>query len=46
MKPIESTFEGRGKLQLLFQKWQPAIGTRAVFAIVHGFGEHTGHLSN
>jgi alpha-beta hydrolase superfamily lysophospholipase len=46
MKHSESTFEGHGKLQLLFQKWQPATGTRAVIAIVHGFGEHSGRYMN
>jgi len=34
MKHSESKFEGHGKLQLIFQKWQPATETRAVFAIV------------
>lgn len=46
MKHSESKFEGHGKLQLIFQKWQPATETRAVFAIVHGFGEHSGRYTN
>jgi alpha-beta hydrolase superfamily lysophospholipase len=46
MKHSESKFEGHGKLQLLFQKWQPETETRAVFAIVHGFGEHSGRYTN
>ena len=46
MKHRESKFEGHGKLQLLFQKWQPATETRAVFAIIHGFGEHSGRYMN
>jgi alpha-beta hydrolase superfamily lysophospholipase len=46
MNHSESTFEGHGKLQLFFQKWQPATEKRAVFAIVHGFGEHSGRYMN
>lgn len=36
----ESTFTGAGAMQLYAQAWTPSTPTRAVVALVHGFGEH------
>jgi acylglycerol lipase len=33
-------------LQLYAQAWQPAEGTRAVVALVHGLGEHSGRYAH
>jgi alpha-beta hydrolase superfamily lysophospholipase len=46
MQHSESTFNGAGGLTLYYQKWQPDQKARAVLAIVHGFGEHSGRYMN
>jgi alpha-beta hydrolase superfamily lysophospholipase len=46
MKHIESTFQGADGLDLYCQYWRPEGETRAVLAIVHGFGEHSGRYAN
>ncbi len=46
MKHSESTFEGYENLQLYYQSWQPEGEIKAVLAIVHGFGEHSGRYMN
>lgn len=45
MHHSEGTFEGFENLPLFFQKWQ-ADEPKAVLAIVHGFGEHSGRYMN
>lgn len=42
MTHIEGTFTGAGGLELYYQSWQPEGEVRAVIAIVHGFGAHSG----
>jgi alpha-beta hydrolase superfamily lysophospholipase len=46
MQHSEATFEGAGGLTMYCQKWQPAEKARAVMAIIHGFGEHSGRYMN
>ena len=46
MKHSESTFEGYENLPLYYQSWQPETETKAVLAVVHGFGEHSGRYMN
>ena len=46
MKHSESTFKGSENLPLYYQSWQPEGDTKAVMAIVHGFGEHSGRYMN
>lgn len=43
----EDTFRGFGGVELFEQRWLPDTATpRAVVAIVHGFGEHSGRYTN
>jgi alpha-beta hydrolase superfamily lysophospholipase len=49
----EWTFEGKGRLKLQAQCWEPEENARAVVALVHGISEHSGryqtlvdHLTN
>ncbi|BAY60004.1 alpha/beta hydrolase fold protein [Calothrix brevissima NIES-22] len=42
MTHIEGTFTGAGGLNLYYQSWQPEGELRAIIAIVHGFGAHSG----
>jgi alpha-beta hydrolase superfamily lysophospholipase len=42
MTHIEGTFTGAGGLDLYYQSWQPEGELRAIIAIVHGFGAHSG----
>lgn len=46
MNHNEGTFQGFGGLQLYYQCWRPDGKPRAVLAIVHGFGEHSGRYMN
>ncbi len=46
MDHAEGTFEGDGGLELYCQSWRPKDETRAVLAIVHGLGEHSGRYMN
>lgn len=46
MNHAEGTFHGFGGLQLYYQCWRPDGEPRAVLAIVHGFGEHSGRYMN
>jgi len=46
MNHNEGTFQGFGGLQLYYQRWRPDGAIRAVLAIVHGFGEHSGRYMN
>ena len=42
----EGTFRGYGGLDLFYQRWRPVGEPKAVLAIVHGFGEHSGRYGN
>jgi alpha-beta hydrolase superfamily lysophospholipase len=42
MTHIEGTFIGSGGLNLYYQSWQPEGELRAIIAIVHGLGAHSG----
>jgi len=42
MRNIEGTFKGAGGLKLYHQSWHPQERSRAVVAIVHGLGAHSG----
>lgn len=46
MKHFDGTFDGYEGLQLYYQKWQPENETKAVIALIHGFGEHSGRYMN
>ncbi|MBW4561334.1 MAG: lysophospholipase [Mojavia pulchra JT2-VF2] len=46
MAHIEGTFTGAGGLNLYYQSWQPEGESRAIVAIVHGLGAHSGLFSN
>lgn len=46
MQQEEGTFEGYGGLELFYQRWLPEGEHKAVLAIVHGFGEHSGRYGN
>ncbi len=46
MEHREGTFQGAGALELFYQRWRPDGAPRAVIAIVHGFGEHSGRYPN
>jgi alpha-beta hydrolase superfamily lysophospholipase len=42
----EGTFHGQDGVELYYQRWRPERSPRAVLAIVHGFGEHSGRYRN
>jgi alpha-beta hydrolase superfamily lysophospholipase len=46
MEHKEGTFQGADGLQLYYQSWRGEKETRAVLAIIHGFGEHSGRYTN
>jgi alpha-beta hydrolase superfamily lysophospholipase len=46
MEHREGTFRGAGALELFYQRWRPEGEPRAILAIVHGFGEHSGRYMN
>jgi alpha-beta hydrolase superfamily lysophospholipase len=46
MKHTEGKFAGAGGLELFYQAWQPDTPPRAVIAVVHGLGEHSGRYLN
>lgn len=46
MKHSESYFDGAEGMSLYTQCWLPENTTRAVIAIVHGIGEHSGRYMN
>jgi alpha-beta hydrolase superfamily lysophospholipase len=45
MEHKEGAFEGAGGIELFYQSSRAEKETRAVLAIIHGFGEHNGRLS-
>ena len=46
MQHTETTVQTSGGLELYVQRWQADVPTRAVIAIVHGIGEHSGRYMN
>lgn len=46
MNHVEGTFKGARGLQLYYQSWHPPRRARAIVAIVHGLGAHSGLFSN
>ncbi|OQY19260.1 MAG: alpha/beta hydrolase [Chloroflexi bacterium] len=46
MKHDEGTFDGYGGLELYYQRWRPEGEPKAILAIVHGLGEHSGRYGN
>ncbi len=46
MEHREGSFRGAGGLELYDQCWRPEGEPRAVLAVVHGFGEHSGRYMN
>lgn len=46
MDHLEGTFTVQDGTELYYQRWQPEGECRAVLAVVHGFGEHSGRYGN
>ena len=46
MRHSETVFQGAGGINLYSQQWLPDDPPRAVIAIVHGVGEHSGRYGN
>jgi len=46
MQHAEGRFPGVGELDLYYQSWLPESAPRAVVALVHGVGEHSGRYMN
>ncbi|MCY1075957.1 alpha/beta hydrolase [Archangium lansingense] len=46
MQHVEETVESAGGLRLYYQAWRPPQEPRAVVAIIHGIGEHSGRFRN
>lgn len=46
MKHTENTFPGSGGMQLVYQTWRPETAVKAVLALVHGIGEHSGRYQH
>ncbi len=46
MEHTEGTFKGYGGIELYYQRWRPGGAPRAILAIVHGVGEHSGRYMN
>ncbi len=46
MQHDEGKFTGFGGIELHYQRWRPDGAPRAVVAIVHGHGEHSGRYMN
>ncbi len=46
MEHDEGKFKGFGGIELYYQRWRPENRPRAVVAIVHGLGEHSGRYAN
>jgi alpha-beta hydrolase superfamily lysophospholipase len=42
----EAIFKGHGDLELYYQCWRPDTRPKAVLAVVHGHGEHSGRYGN
>jgi alpha-beta hydrolase superfamily lysophospholipase len=46
MKAFESHWQNQEGIAFHLRGWAPETGTKAVVALVHGFGEHTGRYAN
>ncbi len=46
MNHTEGTFDGFEGLELYYQRWRPEGKVKAILAVVHGFGEHSGRYGN
>ena len=46
MKHEESSFQGTHGLEFYYQYWQPDAEPRAIIAVIHGVGEHSGRYMN
>ncbi len=46
MQHLEGTFKTSDGLELYYQSWLPDGAPRATFAVVHGYGEHSGRYLN
>jgi alpha-beta hydrolase superfamily lysophospholipase len=46
MEHNEGVFQGSGNIKLYYQSWKPSTEPRAIVAIVHGVGEHSGRYQN
>jgi alpha-beta hydrolase superfamily lysophospholipase len=46
MQHNEGKFKSSDGLELYYQAWKPENEPRAVFAVVHGYGEHSGRYLN
>lgn len=46
MQHIDGKFKSSDGLELYCQAWKPDSETKAVFAVVHGYGEHSGRYLN
>jgi len=48
MEHYEGTLVGHGGMELFYQRWRPptSLGVKAVLALVHGYGEHSGRYLN
>jgi alpha-beta hydrolase superfamily lysophospholipase len=46
MQHTDGRFSGAGGLELYYRHWRPDSDPRAVVALVHGVGEHSGRYAN
>ena len=46
MKHFESNWQSKDELNFYTQSWEPEQKPKAVVALVHGFGEHTGRYAH
>ena len=46
MQHTEGKFKANDGLELYDQAWRPEGEPQAVFAVVHGYGEHSGRYLN
>jgi len=46
MQHTEGSFRGVDGIELCYQAWRPEAAPRAVLAVTHGFGEHSGRYKN
>ncbi|HEU0297332.1 MAG TPA: alpha/beta fold hydrolase [Anaerolineales bacterium] len=46
MKTFESKFEGSNNTTFFVQGWEPDTPPKAIVALVHGLGEHTGRYTH
>jgi alpha-beta hydrolase superfamily lysophospholipase len=46
MKTFESSWQSKGQVRLYIRGWEPDKKAKAVVALVHGLGEHTGRYAH